>query len=115
MHAYEVLEHVGTQGDFRFFFKQFDEFARILKNGGKFMITCPRYTSVWAWGDPGHTRLISPETFYFLDRPWYDDQIAKDSRASDYRSYFKSDWRIEYVTALNAHQFGIVLVNVKDG
>src|SRR5215831_67169 len=30
IHAYEVLEHVGKQGDYRFFFRQFEDFWRIL-------------------------------------------------------------------------------------
>lgn len=33
IHAYEVLEHTGTQGDYKFFFKQFEEFWRLLKPG----------------------------------------------------------------------------------
>ena len=30
IHAYEVLEHLGAQGDFRFFFAQFEEMWRII-------------------------------------------------------------------------------------
>lgn len=33
--AYDVLEHVGTQGDWRFFFRQFDDFWRMLKQIGR--------------------------------------------------------------------------------
>jgi predicted SAM-dependent methyltransferase len=31
IHAYEVLEHTGKQGDYQFFFDQFSDFWRILK------------------------------------------------------------------------------------
>src|SRR5215471_6222313 len=34
VHAYEVLEHLGAQGDWRFFFDQFADFWRILRPGG---------------------------------------------------------------------------------
>jgi predicted SAM-dependent methyltransferase len=34
IHAYEVLEHLGQQGDYETFFKQLEEFHRILKPGG---------------------------------------------------------------------------------
>ena len=67
IHAYEVLEHTGTQGDFRFFFEQFSDFYRVLKPGGYFFGTVPLPTSVWAWGDPSHTRVIPKETLLFRD------------------------------------------------
>jgi predicted SAM-dependent methyltransferase len=34
IHAYDVLEHLACQGDHRFFFAEFSEYWRILKNGG---------------------------------------------------------------------------------
>jgi len=41
IHAYEVLEHCGKQGDWRFFFDQFSELWRILKTGGYYCATVP--------------------------------------------------------------------------
>src|SRR3546814_2447416 len=35
VHAYEVLEHLGSQGDFRSFFAHFGEIYRALKVGGR--------------------------------------------------------------------------------
>jgi predicted SAM-dependent methyltransferase len=50
IHACHVLEHCGRQGDWRFFFKQCEEFWRITKPGGTFHGICRHRNSVWAWG-----------------------------------------------------------------
>ena len=42
LHAYEVLEHTGQQGDYQFFFAQFSDFWRILKPNGLLMGSCPQ-------------------------------------------------------------------------
>ena len=93
IHAYEVMEHVGRQGDWRFFFRQFDDFARVLKPSGVFYMSSPHAQSRWLWGDPGHTRYVGPELFAFLNREEYRRQLGK-TMMTDYRSYFSSDWRI---------------------
>lgn len=67
IHAYHVLEHVGKQGDAEFFFAQFCDFYRILKPNGRFFGICPDYRSMWAWGDPSHTRVITDGSICFLD------------------------------------------------
>lgn len=93
IHAYEILEHTGRQGDYQFFFAQFGEFWRILQNGGKLFGSCPAFNSVWAWGDPGHTRIISAGTLVFLCRTQYENQLKRTSM-SDYRRYLVGDWNI---------------------
>lgn len=90
IHAYEVLEHTGRQGDWRFFFAQFSEFWRILRPGGFLAGTSPAMGSPWLWGDPGHTRVISPECFLFLDQTQYT-QVGR-SPMSDYRSVYSADF-----------------------
>lgn len=91
IHAYEVMEHVGQQGDFRFFFAQWSDLWRILKPGGRFFGTSPHMTSAWAWGDPGHTRIISAEALTFLCQPEYARQVGKTAM-SDYRFCYKADF-----------------------
>jgi len=92
IHAYEVLEHTGAQGDWKFFFAQFSEFYRILKPGGHLIGSCPTWDGEWAWADPGHTRVITPKTFLFLDQQFYEDEVGK-SAASDYRSVWKGNFK----------------------
>jgi DNA modification methylase len=91
IHAYDVLEHTGQQGDWRFFFAQWSEFWRILKPNGLFFGKCPTYDSEWAWGDPGHTRIISPASLVFLDQNQYIEQVGKTAM-TDYRPYYTADF-----------------------
>lgn len=66
VHAYEVLEHLGQQGDALSFFQDFDEIWRVLKPDGFLCATVPSRFSTWLWGDPGHRRTIQPATLMFL-------------------------------------------------
>ena len=92
IHAYEVLEHCGTQGDYKFFFAQFSEFWRILKPGGHLLATCPSRHSAWAWGDPSHTRVFQPEQLVFLSQEEYVRQVGV-TPMSDFRSIYKADFK----------------------
>lgn len=93
VHAYDVLEHQGRQGDWKFFFAQWSEFHRILKHGGYFAGICPKAMSPWAWGDPGHTRIISPECLVYLSQDEYEKQVGI-SPMTDYRFCYKADFRL---------------------
>ncbi|MCC7462100.1 MAG: methyltransferase domain-containing protein [Gammaproteobacteria bacterium] len=111
IHAYEVLEHCGAQGDWRYFFAQFSEFWRILKPGGLFVGSCPKWDSPWGWGDPGHRRMIIPETLVFLSQAEYRLQVGTTAMA-DYRSVWKGDF--EPVAArVEEHNWAFVLRAVK--
>lgn len=90
IHAYEVLEHCGKQGDWEFFFEQFDEFHRILKKDGMIYITVPYWSGIWAWGDPGHTRVLNEGTFSFLERERYEETGPR----TDYRRWYKGDFKV---------------------
>jgi len=94
IHAYEVLEHCGQQGDWHFFFAQFYEFWRILKPDGVLFGTTPMWDGRWAWGDPGHTRIVSKESFVFLNQGSYE-QVGKTSM-TDYRPWWKGNFELAY-------------------
>jgi hypothetical protein len=91
IHAYEVLEHTGQQGDWRFFFRQFSDFWRMLKPGGMLYGTSPSSTSKWIWGDPGHSRMISSEALSCLSQETYRRKVGVTSM-SDYRFIYGADF-----------------------
>ena len=93
IHAYDVLEHTGNQGDWRFFFDQFSEFWRILRPGGYLCGSVPAWDSVWAWGDPGHTRILSEAALIFLNQREYKLQIGKTAM-TDYRNYWQHNFEL---------------------
>lgn len=91
VHAYEVLEHLGKQGDFHSFFAHFAEIYRVLKDGGLLVATCPAWNDKWAWGDPSHTRIISRQSIVFLDQTEYASQVGVTSM-TDFRWLWKGDF-----------------------
>jgi SAM-dependent methyltransferase len=93
IHAYEVLEHTGNQGDAAFFFAQFSEFWRILKPGGVLCGTCPGFGSPWVWGDPSHKRAIQAESLVFLEQVRYSEVGV--TPMSDFRSIYRADFIVE--------------------
>ncbi len=96
VHAYHTLEHFGTQGDWRAFLSFFAEIWRILKPGGHFAGITPSAESVWAWADPGHTRLIMLESLVFLKQPEYERQCGM-TPMTDYRPFYQADFDISYI------------------
>jgi len=93
IHAYEVLEHIGQQGDFRAFFAQFSELWRILKPDGVLAATCPSWRSMWAWGDPSHTRVLTSGSLVFLSQKQYLAQVGRTAM-SDFRFIYGADFEI---------------------
>jgi len=111
IHAYEVLEHTGAQGDYRFFFWQFSDFWRVLKPNGHLLVTCPSRHSVWALGDPSHTRVLQKEMLVFLCQDAYKANVGKNSM-SDFRNIYKADFQIVHV-AEDQDAFNFVLKAIK--
>jgi hypothetical protein len=107
IHAYDVLEHFGKQGDYKSFFAQFEEFYRISRNGCLFCITVPQWNGMWAWGDPGHTRVLPPGVFYYL---WQDQyRQVGETKMTDYRDIYKGDWGVVKVEILSDENPGIAV------
>lgn len=115
IHAYQVLEHLGSQGDAHSFFAQFSEIWRLLKPDGYLVGSCPSRYSGWLWGDPSHRRAILPESLVFLDQSEYvkqcDDPHSRTSM-SDFRFMYKCDFRI-LDSSDNRVDFAFVLQAVK--
>lgn len=88
LHAYDVLEHLGTQGDWRGYFDEFADYWRILKPGGRFYIAVPIGESAFA--DPGHTRFFQTNHFRLLSQRAYDESTD----ITDYRWYWKRDFEV---------------------
>jgi len=111
VHAYELLEHLGQQGDIWSFFGTFAEIHRILRPEGRLAATVPRWDSMWAWGDPGHTRVINEGSLAFLSQEQYRLQVGKTPMA-DYRSVWKGDFEPTW-TGFTEHNFMFTLRAVK--
>lgn len=94
VHGYEILEHLGHQGNATEFFAHFWEIYRILKPMGFLAGSVPQWDSMWAWGDPSHTRVINHGSLTYLDRTAYDGQIGKTTM-TDFRSVWKGDFSAE--------------------
>lgn len=105
LHAYDVLEHVGRQGDWKGYFDEFAEYWRILKPGGTFCISVP--IGADAFADPGHTRFFGENHFMFLDQSQYDTDAGKHK--TDYRWYWKLDFRVDFLQRQGDHHIAAIL------
>ncbi len=106
MGSYDVLEHIGRQGDWKGFFDEFAEYWRIMKPGGLFGIMVP--VNADALADIGHTRFWSACYFRFLDQDWYAQQLAEGRPVTDYRWYWKHDF--ETVTVKNIEDHHVIAI-----
>lgn len=110
IHAYEVLEHCGSQGDGEFFFAQFNELWRILKPGGYLMFSVPMWDAEVAWGVPDHKRVLPPGIFGFLTEDYYKD-VGKPGYG-DYRHLIKGCYWIAVAKHETEEQLNVVLRKV---
>ena len=94
VHAYEVLEHLGTQGDAADFFGCFANIHRVLIPGGFLFGTVPSRHSPWAWGDPSHRRVIQQESLVFLSQKRVAANRARGTQMSDFSQLWSLDFEI---------------------
>jgi SAM-dependent methyltransferase len=94
VHAYEVLEHLGSQGDAAAFFNTFSNIHRLLVPGGHLFATVPSRHSPWAWGDPSHRRLIQQESLVFLDQARVAQNRARGTQMSDFSDLWSHNFKI---------------------
>ena len=99
IHAYHILEHLSTQGNWQFFFAEWNEYYRILKDGGLFVGIVPTWNGKWAWGDPGHCRVIPLNMMMFLDQDEYIKQVGVTS-LTDYRMWYYGNFKLISFTDL---------------
>lgn len=107
IHIYQTLEHFGRQGDYKGLFATFREFWRILKPGGTLTGDTPAHGSRWAWGDPGHTRIITKESLTFLTKKAYEGLGTTTS--TDYRRFVHPNWWLILYSAEEGDRHGFVL------
>lgn len=107
MAAYDVLEHLGRQGDWRGFFDEFAEYWRILKPEGTFGIIVPIGDD--ALSDPGHTRFLSATQFGFLSQNFYEKNIETGAPVTDYRWYWKRNFNLDFYEEVDGHHLGLIL------
>jgi hypothetical protein len=107
IHAYDSLEHWGQQGDWRGWFDEMGEYHRLLKPAGLFATIVPCGEDYYA--DPGHVRFLHPNHFRFLDHEWIAAELAAGRPVTDYRWYWKKDFRLHYVQTVGrpAHHFAV--------
>lgn len=107
MGAFDVLEHVGRQGDWKGYFEEFRDYWRILKPGGLFFILVPVFRDWFA--DPGHTRFFSQNHFGFLSQKFYADNLAAGTAVTDYRWFWKRDFAIVDLRIYEDHHLAVIL------
>ena len=112
IHAYEVIEHLGDQGDYLTLFRQFTDYWRLLKPGGYFCATVPWWNKEWAWGDPSHRRVITPGTLVFLNQEEYRKQVGV-TPMSDFRAIYRADFETVGITGPDTASMGFVLRCIK--
>ena len=105
--AYDALEHIGRQGDWRGFFDEFAEYWRILKPGGFFSILVPVGRDALA--DIGHTRFFHDCYFRFLDQDWYARSLANGESVTDYRWYWDRCFKVHAASSVEDHHLAVVL------
>ena len=68
------------------------------------------WDSPWAWGDPGHRRVIPKDALIFLNQSEYE-QVGKTAM-TDYRNVWEGNFEV-IGTSETDHQLAFVLRAIK--
>jgi len=104
IHAYNFLEHIGRQGDWRGLFIEFGEYHRLLKDGGEMYILVPLHEDSIA--DPGHTRFFHQNYFGFLNQGYNKDST---NGGTDYSWFWKKNFDIHFMQVTDKHHLAVIL------
>ena len=107
IHAYQVLEHFGKQGRAAGFFSTFRMLWLALKPEGLLYGDTPALTSVWLFGDPGHTRVISEQSLSFLTRRAYEE-LGKTT-STDYHKLVEPNYWLILHSQIEGDRYAFVL------
>lgn len=106
IHAYDVLEHLGTQGDWRRWFAEMAEVWRLLKPNGLFAAIVP--INADALADPGHRRFFSQSYFNFLSQDFYRLAREQGANVTDYTWYWHLDFEMVHMQE-DAHHLYVMM------
>lgn len=95
--ASHIVEHIGTMGDADSWFNLWREIWRVCKPGAIVYCLAPYYTDHNSAGDPGHRRLISESSFYFLSKEVYKSNAMAKSPMTQYNIDFDFEIRAQKV------------------
>lgn len=115
VHAYNIIEHIGRQGDAKMFFDEMYEVWRILVPWGHFYGCCPTMNNPWLLAEPSHTRVVLPWTFNFLSACKEEvEKAIETTSTSDFRYLWKGDLRfIERLDNYTDIDWGWIMSAVK--
>jgi hypothetical protein len=70
------------------------------------------WDGIWAWGDPGHKRIISEGSLIFLSQKEYKVQVGNGAM-TDYRDYWEGDFGL-IAKKEEGNTFGFALQAIKE-
>lgn len=92
-----LVEHIGRMGDENSWFDFWREVWRVCKNGAVIDCIAPYFQDHNAVGDPGHRKLISESSFYFLSKETYKWNKEHKTAMTQYEIDFDFEIRAQKI------------------